>query len=172
MTGIWRTTETTAWADRDGAGRPPWAPGPATWTVLGTAIAAVLGVVTFTDTLCPEHRAWVQGLGTAAILGSVAALVGVWRGSRWAPTVATLAAAAGVGIGLLDAVHAPGRGAVIAVGFALVAAAAGLLSVRQVALARWEARTVRPLVTPLPPVAPVAEAPAAAEAPVDVTTGG
>jgi hypothetical protein len=145
VTEHWRSTETIAWTERDGAGRAPWAPGPAAWMASGAALTAVLGVLLFSDTLCPEHRAWVQVLGLISIVAAGTSLVGIIRGSSWAPMGTVAAACGGVGIGLIDAVHAPGRGWLVAGLFALAAAGAAVLAARQLALARWERRVVRPL---------------------------
>jgi hypothetical protein len=145
MTEHWRSTDTIAWTERDGAGKAPWAPGPAAWLATGTALTAVLGVILFSDTLCPEHRAWVQVLGAISIVAAGASLAGIARRSSWAPVGTIAAACGGVGIGLLDAVHAPGRGWLVALLFAGVAVGAAVLASRQLALTRWERTVVDPL---------------------------
>ena len=175
MTQHFRSTETIAWTERDGAGRAPWAPGTAVWASVGIALSSVLGVILFSDTLCPEHRAWVQTLGVVSILLAGASLVGIARHSSWAPVTTIAAACGGVGIGLIDAVHAPGRGWLVAGLFALVAFGAAILASRQLALQQWERRAVRPLLAPATPdaaVAPVAEVAteAAAEAPSPISS--
>jgi hypothetical protein len=150
MTDHWRNTDRIAWTERDGAGRAPWSPGPAAWLATGTALTAVLGVILFSDTLCPEHRAWVQVMGVVSILAAGTSLAGIVRHSTWAPIGTIAAACGGVAIGLIDAVHAPGRGWLIAVLFAGVAVGAALLAGRQLALARWERTVVAPLLAAPP----------------------
>jgi hypothetical protein len=158
MTQHWRDTDTIGWTERDGAGRAPWAPGSAVWLATAAGLLAVLGVVFFTDVLCPEHRAWVQVLGAGALLAAGLSIAGVLRHSRWAPVGTMVAAALGVAIGLIDAIHAPGRGWLLAALFALAGAGAAVLAGRQLALARWERTVVTPLVEAAPQAAPV-EAP-------------
>ena len=94
------------------------------------------------DTLCPDHRAWVQVLGTIGFTVIVVALIGLVRGWAAAPALTVLAGALGVAIGLLDAVHSPTRGRLIALGFAVAVTVAGLATVRVVELARWDRRAV------------------------------
>ncbi len=111
--------------------------------VLATAMG--LGVATFgsfvwVDLLCPEHRLWVQVIGTSAMFGAVGAIVGLLR--RWAiaPALTLAVAMAGVVIGLVDVAHAPGRGRLIAGAFVLIAVAAAWISGRQVVGSRWARR--------------------------------
>ena len=178
VTEHFRSTETIAWTERDGAGRAPWAPGTAVWASVGVALSSVLGVILFSDTLCPEHRAWVQVLGGISIVLAGASIVGIARHSSWAPIATIAAACGGVGIGLIDAVHAPGRGWLVAALFAVVACGAAVLASRQLALQRWERRAVRPLLASAPgtaataAVAPVAEleAESAADEPSPVSS--
>jgi hypothetical protein len=106
--------------------------------VLGVTFAGVLS----SDTLCPDHRAWVQILGTIGFTMIVVALVGLVRGWAVAPALTVVAGALGVAIGLIDAVHSPTRGRLIALGFAVAMAVAGLATARAVQLARWDRRAV------------------------------
>ena len=180
MTEHWRPTDTIAWTERDGAGRAPWAPGGSVWLATAAALTAVLGVIFFSDTLCPEHRAWVQVLGAGSILAAGASVAGIARHSSWAPIGTIAAACGGVAIGLLDAAHAPGRGWLIAVLFAAVATGAAVLAGRQLALTRWERAVVAPLLdappahTPVDATAPAEPTPAqpVLEAPVDASHSG
>jgi len=134
----WRSTEVLAWTEREGPGRPPAGPS----RLLSFGMAGTLGVVLtgilVTDALCPEHRALVQAIGGLAIVGTVVAMVGLLRQSPSAPLVTLATALAGVAIGVIDAVHDPGRGTFIAVGFGLVVLGACVVAWRQLSLARWE----------------------------------
>src|SRR3954453_22541188 len=110
----WSSSEVLAFTERDGPGRPPEA--PKRWMAL--TVAGALGVVftgvLFTDTLCAEHRAWVEGLATVALAGIVVAIVGLlrdWAGPQIIPAVS---ASLGVSMGLIDAVHSPPRGRLVA----------------------------------------------------------
>jgi len=163
----WRSTEVLAWTEREGPGRPPAGPS----RLLSAGMAGALGVVfagmLATDALCPEHRALVQAMGGLALIGSVVAMVGLLRQSPSAPLVAMLTAVAGVGIGVIDAVHDPARGTFIALGFGLVVLGACALAWRQLRLARWERSTLAALGG-----SGTAPAPAGARrAPVDLPTG-
>lgn len=134
---IWKEGPVLAWTDREGPGRPPAGPN----RTLSLGLAAALGVVfagmLATDALCPEHRAWVQGLATVALVGTATAAVGLVRGWSVAPLLTLGVASLGVAIGALDAVHDATRGRVLIVAFALAALAATALGARQARLARW-----------------------------------
>ncbi len=138
----WRSGEVLAFTEREGPGRPP--SGPSRW-VTGT-LAAVLGVtfigVLGSDSLCPEHRAWVQALAGFAFFGVGAALVALWRGWAGAPLLTLVASLAGVVIGLLDTVHSPTRGQFVALGFALSAVLAASMTWRAQRLVRWDRATL------------------------------
>ena len=131
-----------AWTEREGPGRPPVPNRPLAVAVAGV-LATVFSAMLFTDTLCPEHRAWVQALAAVAMVGIVVAVVGLVR--QWASAAAWAlgSAACGVAIGVLDAAHAPGRGRLIAAAFAVVAVAAAALVVQHLRLGRWAARLER-----------------------------
>ena len=113
----WRSGDVVAYTERDGPGRPP--AGPSSWTIL--ALATVLGA-TFVGTLtsngiCEEHRMLVEILAGGAIFGVAAALIALWREWSSASFITFMSSLAGVAIGMIDAVHAPTRGRMIAVGF-------------------------------------------------------
>ena len=101
MATEWRSDGLVAWTERDGPGRPPAGPGP----VLTTALSAGLGLlflgILFTDLLCPEHRFWVQGLGSLAVFGSIVAAIGLARGWASAAFLALPATVCGVAACLL-----------------------------------------------------------------------
>jgi hypothetical protein len=134
----WRSDEVLAWTEREGPGRPPVGPH---W-MLCTALAATLGVIFVgmlgSDALCPEHRAWVEGLAGLALMGTVTAIAGLARGWSSAPLVTLLTAVGGVAIGFIDAAHDPTRGRLIALGFGVVTVLACWLAWRQLRLARWD----------------------------------
>ena len=140
--GEWHSGEVLAWTEREGPGRPPAGPRRS----LSVGLAATLGVVfagmISTDTLCPEHRAWVQALGSVAMIGVVVAAIGLFRQWAVAPFLTLVSALAGVGIGFIDAAHSPTRGQAIAIAFAAVSVGALWLALRQVPLVRWD-RAVR-----------------------------
>lgn len=146
----WRSGEVLAFTEREGPGRPPG--GPPLW--LTGALSGVLAVtflgLFMSDTLCPDHRAWVQALAGFAFLGVGAACVALWRGWAVAPFLTLAASLAGVAIGLLDAVHSPTRGRFVAVGFALAAVLAALMAWRVQRLGRWRT-SVEATPSPAPP---------------------
>jgi hypothetical protein len=113
----WRSTERLAWTVADGPGRPPGGVRP--WYVASSAVVlgCALGVILFTDSLCPEHRLWVRLLGAVGVAVSLAAFAALVRGSAAAPVLTLAGAVAGVGIGALDALHAPLRGSLVLFGF-------------------------------------------------------
>lgn len=118
--GNWDPGDTVAWTKRDGYPTPPAGARP--WLLGGIAVVMIgvwIGMIS-TDTLCPEHRFWVQVMATVALVGSVAAVYGLLTRCWWALPITMGVAVIGVAIGLLDAVHDPTRGALIAIAFALV----------------------------------------------------
>lgn len=143
--GQWQSSEVVAWTGHDGVERPPRGPS----RVLPVALAATLGVVLFgmlaTDTLCPEHRTWVQVLGLLGIAGTVVAIVGLAQ--RWAvaPLLTLAVALDGVAIGFIDAIHDADRGHLVALAFGLSGLMAIALSISSVPLAAWERRVRRQL---------------------------
>jgi hypothetical protein len=174
----WTSSEVLAFTERDGPGQPP--PAPRRWTAL--TLAGTLGVVftavMFTDTLCPEHRAWVNSLAVIALATSIVAIVGLLRDWAGATLLTTFAASLGVSMGLIDTLHSPTRGRFVALAFGVVTVIAALLSTHAIRLWRWDRRmhrTLRPLdataaarpmptvAEPAPPVAPSMPAPPRAE---------
>ena len=163
----WNSTEVVAWTEHEGPGRPPAGPRRALSLGLAATLGAVFIGMMSTDTLCPEHRAWVQALGSAALVGVVLAGIGLLRQWAVAPALTVASALAGVAIGFIDAAHAPTRGHIIAVVFAAVAIGATWLALRQVPLVRWD-RAVRRELRPEPAVlSEVDPAPAPAATVVD-----
>ena len=136
----WTSTEVLAWSRGDGPERP--SAGPSRWA-LG-AVAATLAVtisgILATDTLCPDHRLWVQTLATVAIALSVTSVIQILRAHASAGLFALAASLVGVGIGLIDAVHAPSRGRLIAAAFALAAVASAGIALRLRSLRAWDDR--------------------------------
>ncbi len=145
----WASGPVLAWTEREGPGRPPAAPRRA----LCIGLAATLGVTFLgmlgTDALCPEHRAWVQGLAGLAVVGIVASIVGLVRGWPSAGLLTLLSAGAGVAIGFLDAAHDPTRGRMIALAFGVVAVLASWLAFRGLRLLRWDRSVAASLRSPL-----------------------
>lgn len=138
MTGTWKSTEVLAWTEGDGPGRPPAAPPRRLQLGLAGALTVVLAGILSTDTLCPEHRAWVISLAGVALVAAVTAIVGLVRGWAAAPLLTVVTAAAGVAIGLLDAVHSATRGRLLAFAFGVVCLLACWLAARSLALVRWD----------------------------------
>jgi hypothetical protein len=165
----WQDGEVVAWTGHDGPGRPPRGPS----RVLPVALAATLGAVLIgmlaTDTLCPEHRTWVQVLGLLGLGGTVAAIAGLVQ--RWAvaPLLTLAVALDGVAIGFIDAIHSANRGHLVALGFGLSALMAIALSISSLPLSTWERRVRRQVAGPAPLVDHItddADGPAADPAPV------
>ena len=165
----WQQTETVAWTLRDGPGRPPAGPPRAVFASLAVGLGAVFGGMLFTDALCPEHRQWVHLMAGAAFVGAAVSLVGLLRRWTLAPLVTAVVCALGVGIGLVDAIHAPARGAVLTVVFGLLTVACLVTSLLMVRLAAWDravARSLRPATADGRSAAPASSPAPAAAAPV------
>ena len=143
----WRQVEVLAWTEKDGPGRPPHGPGRVLTTLVGGGLAATFTTILFTDTLCPEHRAWVMTLATLALVATVVAAVGLFRGWAIAAPLAVVATLAGVVIGVIDSVHSVDRGRAIAMAFAVLSVGALALLWRQVDLLRWDREVRRGLPT-------------------------
>ena len=144
----WRSTERLAWTEREGPGRPPGGVGPWYLASLATILGSALGVILFSDTLCPEHRAWVQMLGTVGVAVSIAAFVALMRNSASGPLLTLAGAVAGVGIGGIDALHAPLRGSIVLGAFLLLAVLTAwplFVEARAAAWTRKVARDLRPV---------------------------
>ncbi len=177
----WREGRILAWTESDGPGRPPAGTRPVVAITLACALGAAMLGVLLTDAVCPEHRAWVDGLAMSALIGTGIAIAGLVRGSASAMWITPLVAAAGVAIGLIDTLHDPRRGQLITLGFGLVALASSILLARGARLALWDRRVrdqVRDDVPPLADVATPAAEPAAPAQPMqpaqpagDDTTG-
>ncbi len=139
----WGSDETLAWTKRDGMTPPPRGVSP--W-FLGAVATSMIGVwigLIATDALCPDHRLWVQTLASVALVGSVAAIVGLFAGRSWAPLMALGSALVGIAIGFVDAVHDPTRGALISLAFTLVGAMLVIVLVPQLRSALWPRRAAR-----------------------------
>ena len=148
----WRESEVLAWTEHEGPGRGP-SRGRIVWYWLAGGMAVVFAGLMSSDTLCPEHRAWVLLLGGAALIAAGAAIVGLISGWAGAPLLALASALGGVGIGLIDTLHSATRGRTIALAFALVFIGAAVLVWRQHRQRRWDrdvARSLRPTATVLP----------------------
>jgi len=141
----WRATERLAWTEREGPGRPPGGVRPWYLASLATILGSALGVILFSDTLCPEHRAWVQMLGTVGIAVSAAALVALTRNSASGPVLTLAGAVAGIGIGGLDALHAPLRGSIVLGAFVLLAVMTAWPLFVEARAAAWTRRVERDL---------------------------
>jgi hypothetical protein len=167
MAGSWRDDGLVAWTERDGPGQPPR--GPQRWLSMGisTAFLGIFASMIFSDTLCPEHRAWVMLLGSIGLASTVVAGVGLWRSWAIAAPLSVLAAGSGVVIGLIDSIHSASRGRSIAGAFAVLLVGAVALTWRQIVLLRWDRKVRRSLAAsdvvdlealaaPVTPGAPVA----------------
>jgi uncharacterized membrane protein YccC len=152
----WRSDGLIAWTERDGPGRSPAGPSRVVTTGLAIGLAAVFTGILSVDTLCPEHRAWVQILATAALIGTVIAAIGLVKQWAIAPVLALVVTLCGVAIGLLDAIHSAGRGRTIAAAFGILALGAAVVVWRQIALMRWD-KSVRRSIASEPVVATLAE---------------
>jgi hypothetical protein len=142
--GPWTSREVVAWTERDGPGRPPRGPGHGSSLVLAGALATVFVGLLATDAVCAHHRAWVDGLALTALVAAVASIAGLVRGWAAAPLLTVVTALAGVGIGLIDAIHAPTRGRAIALAFGIVVVLASLLAARAAGVLRWQRESMAP----------------------------
>lgn len=116
--------------------------------MLGSIALSLSGVwigLISTDALCPDHRLWVQSLGTVALVAAVTAVVGLIGHRAWAPVAALASALFGIAVGFIDMVHSPTRGAVLAIAFAVVAVAVLVAAVPQLRSALWFRRAQRQL---------------------------
>jgi hypothetical protein len=141
----WRSGETLAWTNRDGVTPPPR--GVNRW-LLGSIALSLSGVwigMISTDALCPDHRLWVQTLGTVALVAAVTAVVGLVGHRAWAPVAALASALFGIAVGFIDMVHSPTRGGVLAISFAVVAVAVLVAAVPQLRSALWLRRAQQQL---------------------------
>lgn len=144
---VWTATDVVAYTEHDGPGRPPRVPGKAVGVILACVLGATLFGMMAADTMCPEHRAWAMAIASAALLTVPVAAVASWRGWASGPRLTAVAGVLGVATGVLDTIHAPMRGVVVASIFALIAIAACVLSVITHRALRWDpdARPVEPM---------------------------
>lgn len=136
----WQASEVLAWSRADGPARPSDVPSRWALGAVGITLAVVVSGILVTDTLCPDHRLWVQALATVSITAAIASVVQIMRAQASAGLFALFASLSGVAIGLIDAVHAPSRGRLVAAGFALAAVASAGIALRIRALRRWDDR--------------------------------
>lgn len=173
----WQSSEVLAWSEGDGPGRPPEA---SRWIIggVGVALTATLTGILSTDALCPDHRAWVQTLASVAIFSAAVAVVQVLRSQPSAIVFALISSVLGVAIGMIDAIHDPGRGMLISLGFALAGVGSVAIAFRMQQLARWgadlsTAHQAPPMATPAAetasaPVTGAADRPAVTDARADL----
>lgn len=156
----WKQAEVLAWSSHDGPGEAPKAPGRWLLGGVGGALSVTFVGIMGSDTLCPDHRAWVQILASVALVTSVVAVAQVLRNQASAGVLALLAACLGMAIGLLDAVHSPTRGSLILLGFAIAAVGSAIVSFRLLRLGAWDHRLAvahhAPDVDPAPRTSPKA----------------
>jgi hypothetical protein len=134
----WRSTERLAWTGHDGPTRPPPGFRPFLQGALAIVLAAVFTGMVMTDALCPDHRAWVQGLGSIALIGCVASTVALVRGWAIAPVITLGTTLIGVAIGVIDAEHDATRGWLIAASFTVALVGAAGMGFKQLRLRSWE----------------------------------
>jgi hypothetical protein len=149
----WRSGDTLAWTGRDGVTPPP--KGANRW-LLGSLALSLSGVwigMISTDALCPDHRLWVQTLGTVAMAAAVWAIVGLVGQRSWAVVAALASALFGIAVGFIDMVHSATRGAILSISFAIVAVGVLIAAVPVLRSALWLRRAERQLA----PVDPWAE---------------
>ena len=150
----WRRSETLAWTRRDGVTPPPAGVNRWFFGAIALSMAGVWIGMLATDTLCPEHRMWVQTFGVVASVSAVCSIFGLAGQRFWAPLAALASALLGIAVGFIDAVHSPTRGALISIAFAVVSVAVLVASVPQLRLALWFRRASAELrVDPIEPSA-------------------
>jgi hypothetical protein len=137
MSTRWRSTPVVAWTESEGPAAPPRS---AAWPWFATAatLAVAFLVIMTSDTLCPEHKVWIDVLCTTALVVTITAVTGLLRGWSSAPFLAMGAAALGMAIGAIDMVHAPLRGGLVLSGFLAAQVLGAYLTMRQVRLLRWD----------------------------------
>lgn len=139
----WHTQEILAWTRHDGPATPPRGLSPLLLVPLAAGLVVVHVGLLAADVLCPEHRAWVDGIAGVSTVAAVSAVVGLLRGWASAPLLAVSATLGGVAIGVIDAVHDPARGRLIALLFAGLALASLALVASNVRLWRWQRTVLR-----------------------------
>jgi hypothetical protein len=166
----WRSGDTLAWTRHDGVTPPP--KGANRW-LLGSLALSLTGVwigMISTDALCPDHRLWVQTLGTVALVAAVWAIVGLVGQRAWAVLAALASALFGIAVGFIDMVHSPTRGAILSIAFAVVAVGVLVAAVPVLRSALWMRRAERQL-APVDPWADDAEE-ASSTSSADAAPGG
>ena len=103
----WRRSETLAWTRRDGVTPPPAGVNRWFFGAIALSMAGVWIGMLATDTLCPEHRMWVQTFGVVASVSAVCSIFGLAGQRFWAPLAALASALLGIAVGFIDAVHSP-----------------------------------------------------------------
>jgi hypothetical protein len=138
-------------------------------------IGCVLSVVFFADSMCPEHRLWIELLGGMGIVLGITACVALVRGSASAPLLTLASAVAGMGIGMVDTAHDHVRGSIVLAGFLIVGALTAwplFIEFRSARWARHGARALAPVNGPrMPDVADVAST-MTARAGIELTAPG
>jgi hypothetical protein len=150
----WGGDETLAWTTRDGMLPPPRGASPWFLGAIATSMVGVWIGIIATDALCPDHRLWVQTLAGAALVASIAAIVGLFTGRSWAPLAALGAALIGIAIGVIDAIHDPTRGALISLAFGVVGALLVIALIPQLRSALWPRRATRDMKVDVTGVSP------------------
>ena len=172
--GRWRRGEVVAWTEHDSLGLPPRGPGRVAPMILAGSLAVLLTGMMSYDTLCTEHQHWVVLLGVLGFMGTAAAIAGLVQARALAPLFTVFVSVTGVSIGLIDAVHDPTRGRLIALLFGATALVGAVFTARAVPLALWDRRVRRRLgLPPLPPdeAAPAVEPVVADGEPTSSATG-
>lgn len=139
--GSWQSREVLAWTRHDGPGSPPPAPPRLLALILAGGLAVVFGGLMMVDTLCPDHRAWVEGVATGCLLATVCAIVALWRSHPAAGSLTLLSTLGGVAIGVIDMAHDPTRGRAIALLFVALMVGALALGALDARLRWWERAT-------------------------------
>jgi len=141
----WRSGDTLAWTRHDGVTPPPT--GANRW-LLGSLALSLSGVwigMISTDALCPDHRLWVETLGTVALVAAVWAIVGLVGQRSWAVVAALAAALFGIAAGFIDMIHSPTRGAILSISFGVVAIGVLIAAVPMLRSALWVRHAERQL---------------------------
>lgn len=167
----WSDAETLGWVRRDGVTPPPGGSSARLLTVVAVAMAGVWVGMIASDSLCPEHRMWVNALAWAALALSVGAVVGLVGQRAWAPLCGLTSALLGVAIGFIDMVHSTTRGAVVSLAFGVVAVAVVVAGYPRLRSALWSRRAAAEL-APLPAGPFVPDARAVTSAGASVHTDG
>ena len=147
--GQWKQSGVVAWTDREGPGRPPASRDRLLTFGTAAALDALFIGIMSSDTLCPDHRAWVEALALVGVTCVVLSIVALVRRSAAAPLLTLISATMGIAIGVIDTAHAPLRGQLLAGAFGVVVLAASILSLNYLRMVRWD-RAVKAQLTPPP----------------------